>query len=134
MAVTGAQVSVTDPENDCGARLNWYVAVWPALTVALVEEPEAGAIEKLSPFPEIGIVCGVASFVVTTTEPVMLPSLEGVKVIPIVHELVGLRLELQLLIIEKSVVLVRATLLKTKFTVPVLEMVNNCAWLEVPSA
>jgi hypothetical protein len=132
--VTGAQVSATDPESDWGARLNWNVAVWPAETVALVEDPEAGEIEKLSPVPASGMVRGVASFVVTTTEPAMFPSLEGVKLIPIEHELPGLTLAVQLLVIKKSVVLVRTILLKSKFTVPVLEMISDCGWLNVPTA
>ncbi len=56
MAVTGTQVSVTDPENAWGAILNWYVAVWPAVTVELAEEPEIGAMEKFVPVPDSGMV------------------------------------------------------------------------------
>ena len=47
IAATGAQVSATDAENPFGPRLSWYVAVWPAVTVALAGEPEPGPMEKI---------------------------------------------------------------------------------------
>lgn len=49
--------SVTEPLSPpSGTTLKLYVAVAPAETVALPEEPGAGAIEKSVPFPERAIV------------------------------------------------------------------------------
>ena len=71
------------------------VAVCPAVTVALVDEPEAGAKLKSWPIPARETVCGLpGALSVTVSAPVMFPLAVGSKNTPIEQlELGGTPLE-----------------------------------------
>src|SRR5205823_1091657 len=57
------------------------LAVWPAITVAVVEDPVAGATVKSVPVPESATVCGLpGALSVIVSVPMREPSAVGVNV------------------------------------------------------
>lgn len=53
--VVSAQLIVTKPENSCGERLSWYVAVWPATTVTFPLVFVMAEVDELTPVPVSGM-------------------------------------------------------------------------------
>jgi len=115
-----------------GERLSEYVAVPPAVTVAVVAPPEAAAKLKSVPVPDRATVWGLpVALSVMVTVPLAAPAAVGEKVTLIVQvALAAIDALVQELVSAKPAL--AATALTVKAALPLLVTVTVCALLVVP--
>ncbi len=115
------------------AALTVKVAVWPAVTVTELGEPEAGEMEKSVPIPESETICGLLVALSTMTSvPVMLPAAVGLNVTVIVQFAPPATLVPQVLLGTKSPMVLLIPEIAS-VPLPLVLRVIDCPALGVPT-
>lgn len=127
------QVSDTVPLNPLvPTALTVKVAVWPAVTVLELGEPEAGEMEKSVAKPERETIWGLSvALSAMTSVPVLLPAAVGVNVTLMVQLPPPATLGRQLLLAAKSLLALIPKI--ASVPLPVVLSVIDCAALGVPT-
>jgi hypothetical protein len=133
-----AQLRAAFPENPfTGEKLSVKLVEPPALTVAVVEPPDGGAMVKSVAVPSSAIVCGLPlAFVLMVTDAARLPTVVGLKVTVITQFAPLLTLPPQLSLRVKSPAFAPVSVMPEIVSVapPLLVSVTVCAALVVPTS